>query len=720
MLHIQELVQKVTGYYPADAAGQAGMMSPDMIQVAYDVAEVAHRGQVRDTGEPYIGHPLAVANLLADLRLDVATICAGLLHDCVEDTDLTSDQIRAKFGPEVAFLVDGVTKLSQMPWQNRREQQAENFRKMLLAMARDIRVILIKLCDRLDNMRSIAALSDERQQRIGRETLEIYAPLAHRLGIQWIKSSLDDLSFRCLHPKEFKELSEKLERHFSGRPTYMTEAEKTLHDLLLENGIDAQVNGRIKHLWSIYQKTVKTGHDVDQLYDIVAFRIIVPSVRDCYGGLGVIHGKWTPVPGRFKDFIALPKSNRYQSLHTTVIGPMGERMEVQLRTSDMHRIAEEGIAAHWKYKEGQPHYVGKEDDKTFAWLHQLMEWQKTLKDPTEFIETVKVDLFDDEVFVFTPQGDVKVLPQGATPIDFAYLVHTEVGHQCMGARVNGLMVPLGYQLKNGDTVQIVTNASHRPGRDWLRMVVSSGAKSKIRAALRSEQRERSKELGKELLEKELRRHGFSFKDQQAFLLGLAQKWKLASMDGLFCAIGYGKKLVSEVVQPLLPVDHPVPDASEPSQQKPVHSQRILSSHGICVAGESNVLVRFGKCCSPLVGDSIVGIITRGRGVTVHTKMCSAWLEQDEARRVDVHWDDQTKMLRPVSLQILCTDRPGLLAQLSHAFHQQGVDITQANCRTIDQNKALNTFACRVRDLDQLSALIVLLKKIPNVETVQRM
>lgn len=718
MLDVQILVQKVAAYYPPELLSRTDGLSLASIEAAYALAERAHRGQQRDTGEPYIGHPLAVASLLADLRLDIASICAGLLHDCVEDTDVTTEQITAQFGAEVAFLVEGVTKLGQMPWQNRKEQQAENFRKMLLAMARDIRVILIKLCDRLDNMRTVAFLSPDRKHRISSETLEIYAPLAHRLGVQWIKIALDDLAFQNLHPKEYQELAQKLERHFSGRSTYIVEVEQVLRQLLEENGITAQVSGRVKHLWSIYQKTVKTGHDVDQLYDIIAFRAIVPSIRDCYGALGVIHGRWTPVPGRFKDFIALPKSNRYQSLHTTVIGPHGERIEVQLRTEEMHRIAEEGIAAHWKYKEGKPHYLRKEDEKTFAWLQQLMEWQKTLQDPTEFIETVKVDLFDDEVFVFTPQGDVKVLPQGATPIDFAYLVHTEVGHQCVGARVNGMMVPLGHLLKNGDTVQIMTQPGHHPSRDWLRMAVSSSAKSKIRAALRADQRQRSRELGKELLEKEFRRHALSVKDHDQYLHDLAQRWKLGSVDGLWIALGYGKKLASEVVLPLVQNEEKKEQSPTPHGSVSPAPARV-SVHGISVAGESHVLVRFGKCCSPIVGDAIVGIITRGRGVTIHTKICPAGLDQDEARRIDVQWDEQNKPIRPVSLQIVCTDRPGLLAQFSQVFHQQGMDIAQAHCRTAEHGKALNTFIFQVKDIAHLNQLIYQLKQIPEVDSVQR-
>ncbi len=737
--NIDELITRVTSYYPADSqvlspkggsppsgdhAGKGGASIGTIasIKEAYLLAEQAHEGQFRHSGEPYIRHPLAVASTLADLRLDISSICAGLLHDCVEDTQVTIDQISKGFGPEVAFLVDGVTKLGQVPWHNRQERQAENFRKMLLAMARDIRVVLIKLCDRLDNMRTLSALPDEKQQRIAQETLDIYAPLAHRLGMQWIKTELEDLCFKALYPKEYAELSEKLHQHFSDRPMYISEVEETLRTTLQENGITAQVKGRPKHLWSIYQKTLKTGQTLEQLYDIIAFRAIVDSVRDCYGALGVIHGKWTPIPGRFKDFIALPKPNRYQSLHTTVIGPRSEQIEIQLRTQEMHRIAEEGIAAHWKYKEGQPEQKRPEDEKTFAWLHQLMEWQRTLKDPTEFIETVKVDLFEDEVFAFTPQGDVKVLPQGATPVDFAYLIHTEIGHKCSGARINGVMVPLNYQLKNGDVVQILTHPHHQPNKDWLKFVVSSNAKSKIRSALRSEQRERSKALGQTLLERELRQYNLSYKDQEKSgeLTNAAHALKLPALDDLLMSVGYGKILPAQVIEKLLPKEAE-PATSLVSKEKEVvsHMPKAFSSTGIKVAGEDNILVRFGKCCSPIAGDAIIGIITRGRGVTIHTKTCSTGLEQDEARRIEAEWDEQTKIARPISIQVNCANRPGLLSQLSQVFHQHGLDITQANCRTIDTIHAINTFTCRVKDAEQLSKLMRALRQIHSVESVER-
>lgn len=716
VLSLQELLKKVESYYPSGDPLHVPDLS--LLEKSYYFSEKAHRGQFRQTsGDPYIVHPLAVAHTLADMRLDVAAICAGLLHDCVEDTPATIEQIASEFGQEVASLVDGVTKLGQVPWNNRQERQAENFRKMLLAMARDIRVILIKLCDRLDNMRSLVALSAERQQRIARETMDIYAPLAHRLGIQWIKSELEDLSFLSLYPKEYKKLKSQLEQHFADRPTYLVEVADMIQQVLLDNGIQARVSGRIKHMWSIHQKTLRSGQPLEQLYDIIGFRALVPSIRECYGALGAIHGKWTPIPGRFKDFIALPKTNRYQSLHTTVIGPKSERIEIQLRTPEMHRVAEDGIAAHWRYKEGLPERMQEKDSSTFAWLHQLMEWQKNLTDPTEFIETVKVDLFSDEVFVFTPQGDVKALPHGATPIDFAYLIHTEVGHRCAGARVNGLMVPLHYELRNGDTVQIITHPQQHPNKDWLKFVASSSAKEKIRSALRSEQRTRSKQLGRELLEKECKKQGLSWKEAEhnGLLSRAVQMCRVSSVEDLLMHVGYGKILPSRVLEVIAPPAS-APSSSVPSLPTP---PKATSHAGILVAGEDHMLVRFARCCTPVAGDPIFGIITRGRGVTIHTKTCATGLEQDEARRVEVTWDQGAKNPRPVSIQVTCTNQPGLLAQLSNVFHQQGLNISQAHCRVTDETHAINTFTCRVQDVEQLSQLIHSLEKIPYVETVQR-
>jgi len=732
---LTDLVHRVESYHPgADL---------ELLRRTYDFAARAHDGQLRRSGDPYVIHPLGVAMTIAELKLDVPSICAGLLHDCVEDTSVTTEEITKQFGPEISFLVEGVTKLGKIPWNNKEERQAENFRKMLLAMARDIRVILIKLADRVDNMRTLDHMPPEKQERIARETMEIYAPLANRLGIQWIKTELEDLSFKYLYPREFGELMQKLARYHAEKQKHIDEVVEILKRELIDAGIECQVYGRIKHAWSIWQKMQKTDRELEQLFDIIAFRCIVPSVRACYETLGVVHSKWTPIPGRFKDFIALPKPNMYQSLHTSVIGPRGERMEIQIRTADMHRVAEEGIAAHWRYKEGKPQGVDSKDErdqKRFQWLRQLMEWQRDLKDPTEFIESVKIDLFADEVYVFTPKGDVKALPKGANPIDLAYAIHTEVGHHCSGARVNGLIVPLRYTLRNGDTVEIITSPNQKPNKDWLKYVATSSAKAKIRNYLRTAEREKSKALGRELLERELRKYGFSFAKvlKGGDLDKAAEKLRHSTGEDLLISIGYGKLLPAEVVEEIVPEDKrkevAQPDggggggggalnqiASLATSVADSLMKRVAGSKtstGIKVAGESDVLVRFARCCSPVVGDPIVGFITRGRGVTVHTLGCTKSLDQDPERRVEVEWDGR-KTPRPVSIQVVCADKPGLLANLSASFNQLGVNISQANCRAVDDNKAVNTFSFAVNDLEQLKTIMRTLQRINGVYSVSR-
>ncbi len=721
MATISEIIDSVRTYHPA--------ADLDLIQRCYSFAEKAHSGQLRRSGEPYVIHPLGVAATIAELKLDVPSLCAGLLHDCVEDTSATTEELQRLFGQEIAFLVEGVTKLGKIPWNTREERQAENFRKMLLAMARDIRVILIKLADRVDNMRTLGAMPADKQERIARETMDIYAPLANRMGIQWIKIELEDLSFKYLYPEEYSSLHDSLTRYHEERAKYIEDVTAILRDEMTRNEVECQVYGRPKHLWSIQQKMKRTGCDLEQLYDIIAFRVIVPSLRACYEALGVIHAKWTPIPGRFKDFIALPKPNMYQSLHTSVIGPRGERMEVQIRTPDMHRVAEEGIAAHWRYKEGRP-YLGKgdeKDEKTFAWLRQLMQWQRDLKDPTEFIETVKIDLFTDEVYVFTPKGDVRALPKGSNPIDLAYTIHTQVGNRCSGARVNGIMVPLRYVLRNGDTVEILTSPNQKPNKDWLKFCLTSNAKAKIRHYIRTEQRERSKQLGRELCEREFRRAGRSLNrlEKSPELDKVVKQLHHATLDDLFIAVGYGKLLPADVADKLAPepradrhegVVEPVADT--PSEKVARRTVRRAPT-GIRVAGIDDVMIRWGKCCSPLPGDPIIGFITRGRGVTVHTRTCPKSLDQDPDRRIEVEWDGKLKTPRPVSIQVVCADKPGLLANISQSFHEQGVNISQANCRSTDDHRAVNTFQFSVSDLDQLKIVIKAIQRISGVYSVDR-
>ena len=722
-LRLQDLLSKIQTYHP-----QADV---DLVQRAYAFAAKAHDGQLRRSGDPYVVHPLGVATTIAELKLDVPSICAGLLHDCVEDTSATTQEITESFGGEIAFLVEGVTKLGKIPWNTKEERQAENFRKMLLAMARDIRVILIKLADRTDNMRTLDAMPPEKQERIARETMEIYAPLANRLGIQWIKVELEDLSFKYLYPREYDSVAKRVTDYHRERQKYIDEVSVILNKELSDAGLECQVYGRPKHLWSIHQKMIKTGRDLEQLFDIVAFRVIVPNVRACYETLGVVHSKWTPIPGRFKDFIALPKPNMYQSLHTSVIGPRGERMEVQIRTADMHRVAEEGIAAHWRYKEGRPYDKDDKDQKRFAWLRQLMEWQRDLKDPTEFITTVKEDLFADEVYVFTPKGDVKALPKGANPIDLAYAIHTEVGHHCSGARVNGLIVPLRYTLRNGDTVEIITSPNQKPNKDWLKYVATSSAKAKIRNYLRSAEREKSKTLGRELLEREFRKYGLTYNklEKAGDLKRALEPLKVQTEEELLISVGYGKILPADVVEAVVPEDKrkeqvaPEAEPENPIAQLASNLIRRVTGRqtaGIKVAGENDVLVRFAKCCSPVPGDPIVGFITRGRGVTVHTLGCTKAVDQDPDRRVEVEWDGKLKSPRPVQVQVVSADKPGLLAAISASFNQLGVNISQANCRSVDDNKAINTFQFSVADLDQLKTVMRALQRIDGVYSVARM
>ncbi len=715
---VQDICAQVRGYDPTADVG--------LIERSFAFAAERHAGQKRRSGEPYVVHPVGVARIISELRLDVPSVCAGLLHDCVEDTSATAEDIGRLFGSEIQFLVEGVTKLGQIPWTTREERQAENFRKMLLAMARDIRVILIKLADRVDNMRTLGHMPRDKQERIARETMEIYAPLANRLGIQWMKVELEDLAFQYLDPAEHGQLVARLAETAGTRAAYITEVVDRLKAVLAEAEVVAQVNGRAKHLWSIYQKMKKTGRDVEQIYDVLAFRVITESVRDCYAVLGVVHSNWTPVPGRFKDFIALPKPNLYQSLHTTVIGPRAERMEVQIRTQEMHRIAEQGIAAHWKYKEQKS--VAAEDGKAFAWLRQLMEWQRDLKDPTEFIETVKIDLFQDEVFVFTPKGDVKALPKGATPIDLAYAIHSEVGEHCSGARVNGLIVPLRYGLRNGDTVEILASASQKPSKDWLKFVVTSRARTKIRHFIRMEQRERSRQMGRDLLGRELRKQdaALASAEREGLLDSAAQRLRLGTADDLLVAVGYGKVSPAHAADAVL-ADRAAANGTAvpvaPVAEPPSAARRIVpkrSIGGIKVQGEADILVKFAKCCSPVPGDSIVGFISRGHGVVIHTRECSKALDMDPVRRVDVSWDDESKTLRPVAVQVTCSDRPGLLAAISKSFTEHGVNISQAKCRTTEDGRAVNTFQVTVGHVDQLRTVLRSLETIQGVVSATRL
>ena len=698
----------------------------DMIRRCHAYAAESHQGQLRRSGDPYLVHPMGVAKIIADLNLDVPSVCAGILHDCVEDTTATSEDIRAKFGEEIQKIVDGVTKLGQIPWTTREERQAENFRKMLLAMARDIRVILVKLADRVNNMRTLEYVSRDKQERVARETREIYAPIANRLGIQWMKVELEDLAFRYLEPQEWEELHRQMEGTALQRGAYIDEVCTKLSEVLAENELKGEVSGRAKGYWSIHQKMKRTGRDLEQVFDIIAFRIITDSVRDCYAALGAIHSNWTPVPGRFKDYIALPKPNLYQSLHTTVIGPGSERMEVQIRTHEMHRTAEEGIAAHWQYKEQAP--LGTTDRKAFAWLHQLMEWQRDLSDPAEFMQTVKIDLFEEEVFVFTPKGDVKALPQGATPIDFAYAVHSKIGDHCSGARVNGMMVPLRYRLRNGDIIDIISSPTQRPSKDWLKFVITSRAQTKIRHHLRREQRERSRRLGRDLLTKALRNHrrSLAVAEKEKLLDKAAEALHLGSGEEILVHVGYGKLSpeaaalaiypqlrspeASAETLPTLGTEAPSPPRREPKR----------SVGGVRVQGEADIVVRFAKCCSPVPGDPIVAFISRGRGVIVHTRQCPKTFNLDPARSVEVSWDEDARLVRPVAVEVISEDKPGILAAISKCFLEHSVNIAQAKCKATEDHRGLNTFQVTVGHVDQLKKVLRAIQGLDGVLSATRL
>jgi len=717
VLSAQDIVTKVKSYNPhADE---------DLIRRAYDFAVRAHDGQRRRSGEPYAVHPVGVTAIIGDLKLDVPSICAGLLHDCVEDTDVSLKQMKETFSEEIAFLVDGVTKLGKIPWSTREERQAENFRKMLVAMARDIRVILIKLADRLDNMRTLQHMPAEKQESIAAETMDIYAPLATRLGIYWIKAELEDLAYRYLYPEEYTKLVEDLAAGDQERRQYISEVEKVLRGVMTANDIKCEVQGRPKNLWGIYTKMRRTSRELEQIHDVVAFRIITSSIRDCYAALGVVHENFTPIPGRFKDYVAMPKPNQYQSLHTSVIGPRGDRMEVQIRTQEMHRIAEEGIAAHWVYKEGQSS-LSTDDQRKFSWLRQLVEFQKDLKDPAEFIDAVKIDLFSDEVYIFTPKGDVKAFPAGSTPVDFAYSVHTEVGNHCVGCRVNGLIVPLRYKLRNGDTVEIITNPNQKPNKDWLKFVVTARARSKIRHFIRREQRDRGRSLGRELLEREFRKYGHSLAKLQrrGELQKAAGQLRLGSEEDLVMYVGFGKVTAAQVARAALPDVVPDPEEQDKTKKQGRLTQflnlaRRKKTSGIRVGGIDDMLVRFAHCCNPVPGEAVVGFITRGRGVTIHKLDCPKALDLDPERRVDVHWDTDAKVEHPVAIDVHTVDKPGILAEMSKAFSEQGVNISMANCRSTGNGRAVNTFHFHVFNLDHLKQVMKAIRKLKGVYSVER-
>jgi len=676
------------------------------------------KGYTHPSGGPYFQHALEVAEILVQLRLDFNSILAGLLHETLLSGLADDADIRVEFGDDVAELVQGVAKISRMSLRSSDGRQPENFRKMLVALARDLRVILIKLADRLCNMRVLDKFPVEEQQPKARETQEIYAPLANRLGISWIKSELEDLAFCSLNPESCRELSVRVARRKRERKTYISEVQKRLNRILKQCQIHGEVYGRFKHLYSIHKKIERQQIDFDQVFDFIAFRIIVTNVRECYELLGMIHEAWRPIPGRFKDYIAMPKANGYQSLHTTVVGPDGERMEVQIRTRDMHEVAEGGIAAHWQYKEGDKSTGAV--DKRFGWLRQMLEWQRDLRDSSDYLNLVKVDLFPDEVYVFTPDGDVKELPRDATPIDFAFAVHSDVGMHCNGARVNGRLVPLKTILNNGDIVEIITSAAQRPSKDWLKYVRTSKARNKIRQFVKTEQRERSLELGRELLDKELRKHSSTLNRiiSSGEINAAVSELGYREADDLLAAVGYGKVTPGQVVA------RAIPRGDVP--RTPGHIGRVVEkikrkpSSAIRVQGIDDILVRFAKCCNPLPGDEVIGFITRGRGVTVHAADCPHVLDGDPERRVEVSWDAGKQTMRIVKVRVYCSDKKGILASITSAITDAQANIVAANVVSTTDHRGLNTFDLEVRDLNHLQKVFAAIQKVRGVERIERL
>ncbi|MBW2064266.1 MAG: bifunctional (p)ppGpp synthetase/guanosine-3',5'-bis(diphosphate) 3'-pyrophosphohydrolase [Deltaproteobacteria bacterium] len=712
MIRLNDITSSLLSYHPkADTT---------VVEKAYVYSAKVHQGQVRLSGEPYLSHPLEVAYILTRMKLDVISIVAGLLHDTLEDTDTELSEIERLFGKETANIVDGVTKISKMKFGSHEERQAENMRKMILAMATDIRVIMVKLADRLHNMETLGFQPPEKQHAIARETLDIYAPLAGRLGIYWLKSNLEDLCLYYLEPEIYEKIKTEIAERKGFREKFIQEVSKILSQKLSEANIKATIKGRHKHFYSIYTKMKEQNLSVNQVYDLLAFRVIVNSLRECYEVLGLVHTIWKPVPGRFKDYISLPKANMYQSLHTTVIGPMGQRMEIQIRTWEMDRIAEEGIASHWKYKEGME--GSDRDEKQFAWLRRLLEWQKDLKDPKEFMETVRMDLFPNEVYVFTPKGEVKRLPKGSTPVDFAYSIHSEIGEKCIGAKVNGKMVPLRYQLKNGDTVEIITSTRQQPSKDWLDFVKTPRAKTKIRHWIMRQEKDRSIALGKELLEKGLVQAHLSLKniskDEQ--IAAVAKELSFSTTEDMLANLGHGKITVNQVLgrlKPRLGIEEEKPSGLVKKVVSRIKRKR--PTQGIRIKGVEDMLVRFANCCHPLPGEHVIGFITRGRGVTIHKHNCRHVKDADPDRLVEVSWEPSERDIYLAGLKVTSVDKKGILANISAIMSQKDANIIHAEVRTTVDHKGISHFTIEVENYKQLQEIISAIKKVKNVLLVER-
>ncbi|MGD0668551.1 MAG: bifunctional (p)ppGpp synthetase/guanosine-3',5'-bis(diphosphate) 3'-pyrophosphohydrolase [Bryobacteraceae bacterium] len=718
----RELVAKIREYRPKDD------LAP--LERAYQFARERHEGQLRDSGEPYMVHPILVARILAEMRMDVVGIETGLLHDLVEDTSVTVDEVREQFGEDVARCVDGVTKLSKLDFFSAEDRQAESFRKMLLAMVEDIRVIMVKLADRIHNMRTLGYLAPERRQRIARETIEIYAPIAHRLGMGKVRGELEDLAFQHLEPDAYREIIASIESRRHSNEEFLEEIRQTVEAELRREGIPARIEGRVKRPYSVFQKLRRQKITVDQVYDLMALRILTDSVKNCYAALGVIHNRWRPIPGRIKDFIAIPRPNLYQSLHTSVVGPQGQTFEVQIRTEEMHRIAEEGIAAHWKYKEGRKGPAA--DDQRIAWLRHLVEWQRDMQDPGEFMSTLKVDLYPEEAYTFTPKGKVIVLPREATPIDFAYAIHSDVGNTCVGAKVNGRIVPLRSQLRNGDIVEIMTQPGHQPSKDWLAFVRTSRARNKIKHVINASERLKAIEIGEKYLEKEARRLGVQLaRVARADLDKVAGGYGYSKTEDLYAALGYGRFSARQVLSKVAPdkVDEEPVETSlapevEPAGGAPAGPARQQDHDAIIkVRGMDDLLVYRAKCCNPIRGEAIVGYVTRGKGVAVHSRACPNVqnLMYDVERKIEVEWVRAVDDAFPVRIVVHTDDRPGMLNQLTGVLSDESTNIRSLEARSLtDEVGGVVEMTVDVRDKKQLEKLVAAMRRISGVRDVERL
>lgn len=694
----------------------------EKVHKAYVYAAQKHRGQLRKSGEPYLSHPLNVAYILAQMNMDLDTVVGGLLHDTVEDTDATYEEIASIFGEDVAFMVDGVTKIGRIEFKSKEEKQAENFRKMLISMSRDVRVILIKLADRLHNMRTLDFLHEEKKCRIAQETIDIFAPMAHRLGIAWIKWELEDRSFRILKPNEYYDIYEKVKLKRGEREQYIIEVRRMILEELEKSGMQAVVTGRPKHFYSIYNKMVKKKASFEEMYDLLAIRILVDSNAECYTVMGIIHNKWKPISGRFKDYIAMAKSNMYQSLHTTVIGPKGMAVEFQIRTKEMHRIAEEGIAAHWKYKEGR--VFDPQEDKTFRWLRSLLE-QQELEKPTDLVEALKDDVLPTQIYVFTPKGDVTELPIGSTPVDFAYSIHTEIGNKCSGAKVDGRMVPLKYRLRNGDRISIITSPTHKPSRDWLSFVKTSRARIRIKNYLRKEDEERSKALGTELLEKEFKVNGLEYKEiinKSENRKLIRERFTLRDDDDIAAVVGFGRVSTKQIVHLFAKVDKELVDEQHLHELSAPPKQK-KEAEPFVIDGIDDIVVKIAKCCNPLPGDEVKGYITRGRGIIVHSSDCSNLKHTtvNEDRVVDVKWNETKSYKLPVRLRTAFLDKPGMLNSFTSIIKDMGINISELSLKPLPDELSGVECSIEVRNKEELNTVINKIRALPGfvkVETIK--